>query len=781
MGPASGLPMPNGHPTPMAPVPASKPPVVPPTKTVQEFENTWVKLGTVAEVLGESERAVKAYQTALQHNPYSVPALSLIAAVHRSREEYRPAAEYFQRVLNIDGNNGEVWGTLGHCYLMLDDLAQAFAAYQKALQYLSNPKEPKLWYGIGILYDRYENYEYAEEAFSAVLNMDPKFEKANEIQFRLGMICKSLQKYSVALQQFQRALDNPPKPLVKADILFQLAHVHDLNKAYAAAREYYEKVLAENPAHPKALFQLGWLYDIPKTGFTRPDYAETFLTRAVELEPKDSQAWYLLGRYYINHSQHTQAYEAYQQAVRLNEKNALYWCSIGVLYFQTQQFRDALDAYSRALGCNTTLSEVWYNLGILYETCNNQMNDAFHAYSRVLEYEPGNPIVQHRVQAIQQALATGNNVALSNIPQPREPVVEHHQSVSPSGITTGSSKSLLAGSSGANGTLPAPRRVNEKPAPVNPSQPLGPYGADAVRSVGDQAPLRTNAVPTSPYTQRPPAGPVQGRGDLGRPPAPMPSHGGPPLAPPPAPGYGPSHHSGSGYPIPPHQLAVGGNRGVQSPTKDQFSPRIAERRGHVPPPGAPHRGALVNSPHAAARGPPSHTSSPYTTDRRVPLGYRGDPPPQHPPSSMSHYPPSSGHPPPPPHHYPHENPEMAHRMGMRHPAEGQPRRRSDIMEGGPPNGGYYRPEDAQRPPYYGNPPGGPLGYPPQRPPSGGRLRDDDYKGVAESLISMGDAQRLGNHPSSMSNGMKRPPMDDPRQYHDYGHDNKRMGYPPGPA
>ncbi|KAJ1654980.1 glucose repression mediator protein [Dispira simplex] len=737
----------------MAPVPPPKPSVVPPTKTVQEFENTWVKLGTVAEVLGEPDRAVKAYETALQHNPCSVPALSLIAAVYRSREEYRPAANYFQRVLNIDPNNGKVWSNLGHCYLMLDDLAQAFAAYQKALQYLPNPKEPKLWYGIGILYDRYGNYNYAEEAFSA--------------------------KYPVALQQFQRALDNPPKPLVKADILFQLAHVHDLSKAFAVAREFYDKVLAEDPAHPKALLQLGWLYDIPKTGLTRPDYAESLLMRAIDLNQKDPQAWYLLGRHYINHSQHTQAYEAYQQAVRLDEKNALYWCSIGVLYFQTQQFRDALDAYSRALGCNTTLSEVWYNLGILYETCNNQMNDAFHAYSRVLEYEPGNHIVQHRVQAIQQALTTGNNVGLASIPQPREPVVEHHQSVPPSGLAMGPSKSLLTDSSGANGALPAPRGINGKPAPANPSHPLGPYSADAARSVGDQAPLRTKVVPTSPYTQRPPAGPVQGRGDVGRPPASMPSHGGPPLAPPSAPGYGPSHHPVSGYPIPPHQLAVGGSRGMQSPTKDQFSPRMTERRGHAPP-GAPHRSSLVNSPHATTHGPPSHTSSPYTTDRRAPLGYRGEPPPQLPPSSMSDYPPGSGHPPLPPHHYLPENPEMAYRMGMRRPSEAQPRRHSDVIEG-PPNGGYYRPEDAQRPPYYNNPPGGPHGYPPQRPPSGGRLRDDDYKGVAESLISMGDAQRLGVHPSSMNHGMKRPSMDDPRQYHEYGHDSKRMAYHPGPT
>lgn len=32
--------------------------------------------------------------------------------------------------------------------------------------------DPKLWYGIGILYDRYGSLDHAEEAFSSVLRMD---------------------------------------------------------------------------------------------------------------------------------------------------------------------------------------------------------------------------------------------------------------------------------------------------------------------------------------------------------------------------------------------------------------------------------------------------------------------------------------------------------------------------------------------------------------------------------------------------------------------------------
>ena len=110
-------------------------------------------------------------------------------------------------MLSLQQDNGEIWSALGsfddiylqlrshahlgHCYLMQDDLQKAYSAYQHALYSLPNPKvfahksfakgefsllskqeNPKLWYGIGILYDRYGSLDNAEEAFSSVLKMD---------------------------------------------------------------------------------------------------------------------------------------------------------------------------------------------------------------------------------------------------------------------------------------------------------------------------------------------------------------------------------------------------------------------------------------------------------------------------------------------------------------------------------------------------------------------------------------------------------------------------------
>jgi glucose repression mediator protein len=113
---------------------------------------------------------------------------------------------------------------------MMDDLQQAYHAYQEALMKLPNPKEPRLWYGIGILYDRYGSLDHAESAFAEVMKMAPDFDKAHEIYFRLGIIYKQQQKYNEALECFKYIINAPPPPLSEEDIWFQIGHVHEQQK-----------------------------------------------------------------------------------------------------------------------------------------------------------------------------------------------------------------------------------------------------------------------------------------------------------------------------------------------------------------------------------------------------------------------------------------------------------------------------------------------------------------------------------------------------------------------
>lgn len=111
--------------------------------------------------------------------------------------------------------------------------------------------------------------------------MEPNFEKANEIYFRLGIIYKHQSKFDNALECFKYILSSPPPPLTDLDIRFQIGHVHEMQKDYVAAKEVYEKILEENAAHAKTLQQLGWLYHLPSS-FQSLEQASALLAKSLE-------------------------------------------------------------------------------------------------------------------------------------------------------------------------------------------------------------------------------------------------------------------------------------------------------------------------------------------------------------------------------------------------------------------------------------------------------------------------------------------------------------------
>lgn len=388
-------------------------------RLVKETELTWLAAGSTGETLGNYTRAVECYERALRQNPLSVPALTKAAGIYRHQENFKTAADYFSRLLKIHEGSGEIWGALGHCYLMIDDLQKAYTSYQQALHHFQTPKsEPKLWYGIGILYDRYGSLEHAEEAFSSVIKMDPNFEKANEIYFRLGIIYKQQRKADLSLECFQWILDKPPSPLTEIDIWFQVGHVHEQQGHFDRAKEAYERVLDENHTHAKVLQQLGGLYCREGSSFYNPETAVAIITRSLAADSHDAFSWYLLGRAYMIIQNFNKAYESYQQAVYRDGKNPAFWCSIGVLYYAIMQYHDSLDAYSRAIRLNPYISEVWYNLGALYESCNDQMLDAIDAYQRAAQLDSNNAHINARLNDIKRHQETG--AALGRPPSPRD-------------------------------------------------------------------------------------------------------------------------------------------------------------------------------------------------------------------------------------------------------------------------------------------------------------------------------------------------------------------------
>jgi tetratricopeptide (TPR) repeat protein len=75
-----------------------------------------------------------------------------VANIYKQRDQFAQAIDYLTAITKLEENHGEVWALLGmsrgsrlhpltragHCQLMLDNLSEAYNAYQTALYHLQN-------------------------------------------------------------------------------------------------------------------------------------------------------------------------------------------------------------------------------------------------------------------------------------------------------------------------------------------------------------------------------------------------------------------------------------------------------------------------------------------------------------------------------------------------------------------------------------------------------------------------------------------------------------------
>ncbi|GAB9466903.1 hypothetical protein Gpo141_00004267 [Globisporangium polare] len=387
-------------------------------------EEAWLSLGRIADMMGDDQNTMIAYEKVLSHNRMNATALSAIGCVYEKMEDYTKAADCFRGLVSLNEQNSDAWGHLGYCCLMMNDLTSAHTAYQYAMY--NNPtsqKDPNMWYGIGQLYERLGSLEHAQESFEAVLRFEPNFNMALEVKFRLGIIAKQRGDYDGALESLKSVLHdvqtNVQTTDMASDIWTQIGHVYELKSEVQSAKSSYVRVSDLNPMSAKPLQQLGWLC----LKHTEHALAIDYLKKAVALDPQDGKGWYLLGRCYMVVHEFEEAYDAYKHAVTTDPQNPNVWCSLGVLFYQLNQHLDALDAYSRAINISSNICEVWYNVGTLYDTC-NQTSDARDAYQKAAELGADAQFIRERLDLLRAREAgqpTTGMPGANSAPGPSEP------------------------------------------------------------------------------------------------------------------------------------------------------------------------------------------------------------------------------------------------------------------------------------------------------------------------------------------------------------------------
>jgi tetratricopeptide (TPR) repeat protein len=234
-----------------------------------------------------------------------------------------------------------------------------------------------------------EKYEEAEKDFRAALTLDPSLEM--RARFPLGIALFDQQRFADSRREFvavQHAVGDQP------GIFYYLGRIDLEERDYKSAVANLKKA-SLHPPFPDTAFYLGLAY--LKQGSYQE--AEKWLNEAIQSNPKDSQAQYMLATLYRKEGRQqeaNQAFERLKQKKDLSDRRSqLKWeCAqeldrgpdekpnscellydpndaetlteLGILYGQHGQLEMALKPLQRAAELTPQSAQIQYNLAFTY-------------------------------------------------------------------------------------------------------------------------------------------------------------------------------------------------------------------------------------------------------------------------------------------------------------------------------------------------------------------------------------------------------------------------------
>ena len=177
-----------------------------------QHKEAFFMLGMNFRAMGDIDRAINSFQTAVENDPEMVDAWLILGELHEKKGS-KDAVRYYDNALNVAPdkpevlhskafylqNNGDIPGALeiyrqiniinpnytdaylnaGLIYMEMDSLDKAFE--QMNLLAGVEPQNPFAYYYRGLIHNAYGNYEAAEVDLQNSLNISPDFRVAAEL------------------------------------------------------------------------------------------------------------------------------------------------------------------------------------------------------------------------------------------------------------------------------------------------------------------------------------------------------------------------------------------------------------------------------------------------------------------------------------------------------------------------------------------------------------------------------------------------------------------------
>ncbi len=314
--------------------------------------NQLIADGTLAEQLGDFNKAESLYREVLQLSPRHIKALCGLGIVARKTHRSELAIRCFRRAIAVVELVPEVHLHLADALLDAGRVDEAVSSYQRALDL--NPSHAGAQLQIGRVLRQNGRHHEAAEHLRAALTIDPR---NHDALLELGRCLAARCHIDEAIDCFRQALRLEPNSTAALEAM---GNVYLEDHCYDDAETSFAMAVALEPRRAESHFQLARALDAQG----RTAEAATSLEQAVALDPRAGGPLLRLALVRRAQGKLDAAAGLLRRAAAATPNDAGVFNSLGVVHRERGQSSDALQAFDRALQLSPDHADAHLNRGL---------------------------------------------------------------------------------------------------------------------------------------------------------------------------------------------------------------------------------------------------------------------------------------------------------------------------------------------------------------------------------------------------------------------------------
>jgi tetratricopeptide (TPR) repeat protein len=344
----------------------------------QKMWQAWTDLGQACYEMGVHSQVQTAFLKALRYGPKDMASHFNVALGLHLNEKYEEALASYLKANQIEPKHPKVWCNLGVLYFQMGQFALAESALRYAT--LANRDYARAWDNLAAALGAQDKLDEALEACQHAIELRPDYPEA---YFKMGVIHFSRNEFTLARQDLQRAALQPGLAAY-ADCLQAMIHAR-LEQTDAAEAAVIRAVNTDSKCD---LLWMAW-NDLGLAYYALGDYhaAAVAYGEGTMIKPDEAEAWFNLGVSYHRTGDLKAARDAYQQAVDLRESMSGAWHNLGIVCGQTSDNAAAMHAFRQEVVWAPDNVRAWYDLGVTLEKMGRR-EEAKIAFTRVDALSP---------------------------------------------------------------------------------------------------------------------------------------------------------------------------------------------------------------------------------------------------------------------------------------------------------------------------------------------------------------------------------------------------------